>query len=120
MEAKQGSHILAGREGTHGYYASVILEVEPDAQHGGVSVAFAQGVDRYLAGLTFGVTYAYEKSGMKDGARVRVLELRGHVVDTTEMVVAFAAAYAMWDALGVVPAREPELDAKTGLFSFAK
>jgi len=120
MKAKRGSHILARRDGNHGYYASVVLEVEVSGKRGEHSIEFAEEVGAYRAGLSFGIAYAHEKSALEQGIRVRVLELRGHVVDTTEVVVAYAAAHALWDALGVTPPRELVLDARAAEFTFPK
>lgn len=116
---RKASHEVALQSGNVGYFAAIELEAELKEGPPSLVVDFADGVESWRAGALFGVAYAYEKSPVRS-VRVRIASLRGHVVDTTEAVVAYAAAWAFWKALDVVPAREPLMDADHALFSFPK
>ena len=52
------------------------------------------------------------------GGRVRVLNIAGHEVDTNNVVIAFVAAQALCNALGIQPTKQPVFDRDTGTFSF--
>jgi hypothetical protein len=86
---------ISAQSGAWGYFADVHVLVAADP---GASGSQLQGA----------------------GTRVLVLEFRGHIVDTTEVVAAFAAAHAFFKALGATPPNGFQLDAATGLFTFPK
>lgn len=110
--------------GARAYYAEVALEVtEGHSQNPPVSVEFACTESRWLAGAHFGIAYAYEKT--THGARrpplvIRIVELHGHEVDTTEAVVACACAHAFFDAIGAEPLARPNVKPDTGEITFPK
>ena len=115
----KGKARVAQASGGYGYFAEVELEVELGGQ--GLRLDFGPGATEWQEGARFGVAYALEHKGQsredRRGARVRVLQIRGHAIDTTSMVVAYAAMLALWDALGESPARAPRIEGATGIFS---
>ncbi|MBI5547147.1 MAG: hypothetical protein HY901_24975 [Deltaproteobacteria bacterium] len=119
---KSGEFSLALQEGSRGYYAFVRLEVLIERQGSGVVLEFAVPSE-WRAGVEFGVRYAFERildPAERGRVLIRVTEIRGHAVDTTEVVAAYAAAFALWRAFGREPARLPSLDAAAGIFQFPK
>ena len=91
-----------GAPGDKRLFASVELVV---SEGSGLVIDFDSIHGRYWrAGATFGITYAWEKlpNNMR-GMVVQVNMIKGVVVDTTEMAVAFASFRAMANAFGVEP-----------------
>lgn len=121
---RAGNYDLAIQRGDWGYFASVTLSVGLEAADEGLVVEFETAGDAWRAGAQFGVAYAYEKSvdqiGQRQRVRVRVTEIRGHIIDTTEICVAYAAAHAFWKALDLTPLQQPSGDFDAGLFVFPK
>jgi hypothetical protein len=120
----QGRHELAAQHGGWGYYGVVRLDVEVVSTFRGIRVEFTDGGADWKVGVEFGIAYAYEKSlGAQPnapGATVRVLEFRGHDVDTTEVIAAFVAARAFFMAIRADPPAGLELKAPTGEVVFPK
>jgi hypothetical protein len=86
----------------------------------GLRVTYAQLDQPWRAGAEFGVAYAFERSGVRwRGADVGV-RLAGHIVDTTEAVVAYAAARAFFAALNIAPPPGLRLDEATTEIAFPK
>ena len=100
----EGMYRLAVQHGKWGYFGVVRLEVDLDSTFNGVRVEFVDAVTEWRAGVQFGIAYAYEKTAEArrgaSGANVKVLEVRGHPVDTTEAVAAFVAANAFFVSVG--------------------
>lgn len=46
------------------------------------------------------------------------IDVRGHAVDTTEILMAFVAAHALFNAMGAIPPPELRLLREDGLFMF--
>lgn len=121
----RGEDKLAVQVGRRGFFGKVAVEVEPFERDGDVIVDFDPSVDKeWKSGATFGIEYALEhiatKTYLPKGGRIRVLSIGGHAVDTTNVVIAFVAANALYKALGVLPAKRPEFDRNTGAFTFPK
>ncbi|MCK6524265.1 hypothetical protein L6R49_22900 [Myxococcota bacterium] len=120
-----GRYTLAVQQGDFGYYAEVAIVVTVESGSPGLVVDVAEPVDAaWDAGARFGVAYAFERAptyGVQNKAvRVTIKRIRGHVVDTTAVVVAYASARAFWDALQLAPPRDITLDSATGTVSFPK
>lgn len=105
---------VALQEGNVGYYAEVELHAEW-TQTSQLNVVLPQHVqDCWKEAIAFGCRYALEKIPVstKKGAGlvVTVSSLRGHAVDTTSEIVAYATSLAVWKSLEVVPTRSPIVD----------
>jgi len=99
----------------------VQLEVEIVDDQASIETSVPDEFARWRHGLAFGIAYACERSVAlrRKAARVRVTDVEWHnPVDTTEIVMAFVAANALWNALGETQAAAPTLNAKTGAFTF--
>jgi hypothetical protein len=120
-----GTHKLAAQHDNYGYFAEVSVNVMLERGDAGLRVEFSEGTgSAWRAGASFGLAYAFEKSPMAEvrGKRVvvRVTSIRGHAVDTTEVLIAYASAKAFWQAVGVSPPQEPVLDQAGGSVVFPK
>lgn len=72
-------------------------------------------------GLQFGIAWAYERAvHPKTRMTVEIVKSRGHVVDTSELVMAFVAAQAFYAAIGMPAPESLTLDPATGVFTFPK
>jgi len=116
---------LATQVGAKGYFGEVTVETEPAEDNGEVTVDFDPSIpQQWKTGASFGIEYVLEhitkRTVFPNGGRVRVLYIRGHAVDTNNVVIAFVAANAMYKALGVSPTKKPEFDKNTGIFTFPK
>jgi hypothetical protein len=77
----------------------------PDAKRGGPDD------DASCAAAQDGVQYALEHLPAAFGKiRVRIVAIHDSPVDTTPLAVKFAAAYAVWQALGHAPEAGPYID----------
>jgi hypothetical protein len=114
----EGEYKLAVQTGQTAYYALVRLEVKLVSFFQGARVTFADAAGPWKAAIEFGVGYAYdrtERAGPKSlGAEVRVREIGWMVLDSTEVLVAFAAAQAYCRAVGKTPPAGLRLDPATG------
>jgi len=76
----------------------------------------------WKSSVLFGVRYALRKapSSLKPGSpfRVRIAEVGGYMLDTTELTLAYAAAHALWKALGAAPDTTPVIRAETPAIEF--
>ena len=64
------------------------------------------GAAQYVAAVTTGARYAWEKVdrfALETGVAVRVLAITPLAVDTTEITMVYAAALAMWDGMKLDP-----------------
>ena len=122
---RSGKFTLAVQNGKFAYFAEVVIAITVESGVPGLDIELPGAVDAsWAAGARFGVAYAFEKAplhGIRDSAVSVTIELiRGHVVDTTSVLVAYASARAFWDALQVTPSRHIVLDDATGTVSFPK
>jgi hypothetical protein len=105
-----------------GYFATVDIAVDLSGTSS-ILVEFADAVDeQWRDALKFGIRYAWEHIGnsCSAGLRVKVEYVEWNPVDTTQLVVAYTAAMALWKALEVAPTRLPYVDAKEGTIAFPK
>jgi hypothetical protein len=119
-----GSHALTQQVGSKGYFARVSVTVE-EADLPNCEVDFAgDNSSIWAAGAIFGAIYAWEiylrSKPAKSGLRVRIVELEGVPADTSNLVVAYVSAFAVWSALAWQPTKLPTFDPKTGFFCFSK
>ena len=115
----EGSHRVAVQHDQKGYFAEVALRIEPRSERG-LQVHIADHSE-WSAGVLFGIAWAYERAvHPKSGMTVTVASVRGHVVDTTEVVTAFAAANAFYAAIGKPAPEQLRFDPATGVFTFPK
>ena len=124
MKTMNGKFQLAAQHGKRGYFGSIEIEVLADSTLRGIAVEFACQEIEWRTGVLFGLTYAYNKTiGMGPnsiGATVKVLELQGHAVDTTEIVMAFVSARAFFSAVDAPIPEGLALDRAAGSFVFPK
>jgi hypothetical protein len=121
---KHGEHALFKQVGGKGYYGKVGLTVEL-LDRPGLIIDFAPACTAdWSVGVQFGIVYGWELFGRAypeaKGLSVEVVEIEGKPVDTTNLVMAFVTASALWNALDWSPPKPPVLDAKTGCFTFSK
>lgn len=121
----QGKHRVAVQSGSRGYFGEVVVEVERYGNEGTVEINFdAVYATRWQAGARFGIEYVLERVSRRklfpDGGRIYVSRIEGHLVDTNNVVIAYVAALAIIDALGIDAREVPELDAEKGLVIFPK
>lgn len=113
---------LALQSGDWGYFAEVEIKVMIDNTLHDLRIDIKEGCeDRWRSAVIFGVTYAWEKLRSKlTGCRVEIIRIRGYEVDTTQIVMAYSAMNAFWDAVGEKPARMPTLEKEHGVFVIPK
>lgn len=102
------------------YAAHVVLEVERPASTPGVDFSCsgqgfrsqghieevpATGYDHWKDGAKVGISFALSAAGTTD-CRVKVTKIEGLSTDTNPTIVAYAAALAVWKALGFEPPKE--------------
>ena len=121
---RQGEHALTQQVGSKGYYGEVRLAVDL-RDDPGYAIDFDRAcVPEWKVGVEFGIVYGWELfrrncPGAK-GLSVKVLEIKGKPADTSNLVIAFVSANALWKALEWTPPKLPTLDPKTGYFTFSK
>ena len=106
----QGKGRLARQMGGKGAFAEVVLQLEPSKK---LSISFdecdasdrhSDGEIHYAVAVSFGIRFALEKLTFTErrlhSYDVRVLCIHTMVVDSTESFVAYAAAKAVYAALG--------------------
>lgn len=112
----------------YGFFADVTVELElgetplarnPEIVYGEFSW-LVPDVDWRVA-TAFGARYAIRQMAeCRNIERIRVVDVYGMIADTTEPVIAYATAMAVWDALSYVPPRPPKIDRENGLIMFSK
>lgn len=119
-----GKFRLADQQGNWGYFGAIEIQAEVLSSGTGVEIAIPVEVTQWQAGIRFGIAYAYEKcprlGSPPRAVRVSVIRAEGHAVDTTELVMSFVSAHALWEALNEKPVRGPTLNAGEGTFTFPK
>jgi hypothetical protein len=121
----EGKNRLAVQCGTKGYFGEVVVDIERTSQSGAIEIDFdPTRAAQWQTGARFGIEYVLEHSSRRTlfpgGGRIHVSRIEGHPVDTNNEVIAYVAALAIVDALGIKPRKMPELDAEKGLVIFPK
>lgn len=121
----RGEFRLATQSGPKGYFGKVSLDIEPTEIDGDVVIDFDdQRARSWQSGVRFGIEYALEhipkRKYFPKGLRVHVNSIEGHEVDTTNVVIAYVTANALFEALNVAPKHRPNLDPDQGLVVFPK
>lgn len=126
VQPSEGSHWLRRHTARWHRFARVTVRVEPaagettveigDDPYGWLRTVYGPDALPYVNddGLrqeaVDGVRYALERlAGPVPPLRVTITEIRDYLVDTGPGDVKYAAAYALWDALGVEPPVRPYL-----------
>lgn len=118
----QGEFKLVVQAGQVGYYAEIVLDVQRSPQLEGIAIQFAPSCEiRYRAAAQFGIEYAWEYTPRElkgnTGLAVEIVTIRWAAVDTTSVLVAYAAAEALWKAISHTPRRPIKLDTEArGIF----
>ena len=87
-----------------------------------ISIPIEQPSGRF--GAHFGIDYVLERIPKRKlfpkGATIHVESIQGHAVDTTNLVIAYAAANALLHALDLEASetKKPNFDKEHGLFVF--
>jgi hypothetical protein len=102
------------------YAAHIVLDVESPSPAPGTNFSCsgrgftsqgyieevpATGYEDWKGGAEAGVSFALSAAGRSD-CRVNVSKIEGLTTDTNPTIVAYAAALAVWKALGFEPAKE--------------
>ncbi len=78
---------------------------------------------QWKSGASFGNVYIQEhitkRTLFPKSGRVRVANIRGHAVDTNNVVIAFVVTRALVNALGIEPTKKPEFDKEMGTVTFS-
>jgi hypothetical protein len=126
----EGQGVVAEQLGGWGCFAKVKVEVQEPQDKTQTSILFKE--DAYYGKpippawetvVSFGVNYAFEhlSPDMRNkGYIVIVTGMEDNPVDTTSVAVAYAAARALWDALGTTPQAVPWLDRSKKCLCFPK
>ena len=97
---KQSKFAFLRQEGQIGYYATVILHVERQSI---MEIQYGDSCDpSWESAARFGVSYALGQLAKTEGDvafRIVIEKVLGHEIDTTDVIVAYAAAHALWDAI---------------------
>jgi hypothetical protein len=114
---------LVVQVGSRGYYGKITVELVATDDGSDVTVEFAPNVGTlWRPGAAFGIHYVLDRVAKRkffpNGGKVRVTSITGHAVDTTNLVIAFVAARALYKALGIQPTKPPQFDEQTGVFGF--
>jgi hypothetical protein len=124
MTMKSGEFTLKEQSGPKGYFGKVRLDLKPRDGSGTV-VTFDESCETsWRVAVQFGITYGWELfswgKAAPQGLEIAVREIKGQMVDTNSIVVAFVAAHALWNGLEWTPPRPPVLDPKRACFTFSK
>ena len=124
----QGHYRLAKQSGGIGQYAEVHVNACPGSATDSISIsseAFSwlkddygpdawewPVCDDYREAAIAGCQYALANRGDEDvsGVEICISKIVGHPAHTTWEAVAFAACFALWDALGLAGVNRPELN----------
>jgi hypothetical protein len=124
MELKQAEYRTILSAGGRGVFAKVILSATLCKDYC-YQITFDQEEGKeWLLGVRFGIEYAWRQIVFKKtpegtkGLIVRIDQILGTTVDSTQLAMAFAASMALWTALNIYPDRLPSLDMTTRIFHF--
>jgi hypothetical protein len=110
-----GAGAVHRQTGGCGYFARVRLKVDLEADQpyirfgcngegwtgqGNIETASAEGYEPWKLGAREGVVHAMEYCGRRD-LGVEIVSITGMGSDTNAMLVGIAAAFALWNALGI-------------------
>lgn len=120
-----GEFKIADQVGPKGYFGKVTLEAEATENQGAITVNFDEtNAADWQSGAAFGIEYVLEHIAKRElfpnGGRVRVSSIKGHAVDTNNVVIAYVSAMALLKALGVEPSKRPDFNKESGVFVFPK
>lgn len=101
--------------GQHGCYAMVEIEAEMSNEIGKLTVATSPDcAAEYRSAAIYGMEYAWEHAPREvkkeRGVTVVLRQVESAPIDTTSIMVVYAAASALWEALAVHPQRRPLID----------
>ncbi|MGO9923692.1 MAG: hypothetical protein ACLQIB_54435 [Isosphaeraceae bacterium] len=121
----RGEFKIAKQSGPRGYFGRVSLDVEPGEGSGPEVVFDRTCAPRWQSGVRFGIEYVFEhipkRKDFPRGMRVHVDCIEGHEVDTSNTLIAYVTANALFQALGIdEPKKRPSLDEDRGLVVFPK
>lgn len=120
----KGEYTVKQQAGEWGYYAGIALEAQ-DCEPGQAGVHFKVRLSSpFQIAVQFGIEYALQHAAGA-GRRPRpllieVVATKTNPVDTTLVVLAYAAMHATWEMLGEAPRRQPEIRAEEGIFLLPK
>ena len=119
----RGEFRLATQSGSRGFYGVVTLDVEGPTSDGAVSVEFdRQCAEMWQLGARFGIDYVLERISTRScfpkGGRIIVRSIVGQPVDTSNLTIAYVAAEALLQALGIQTNKRPNIDLVNGVYSF--
>lgn len=122
---RRGQSRFAVQVGPWGLFADVQLLVLPGSASDdrvALDVAHLAADPRrrdWIAGIDFGVQYALECLPLSErDISICITHLHTNPVDSSTMSVAFAACFAVWDAVGCIPKAIPRFDEDTRAFVF--
>ncbi len=120
-----GEFKLAEQAGPRGYFGEVALDAEQMDTNGNVEIYFDQeNANRWQSGAQFGIEYVLEHISKRalfpNGGKIHIRRIKGHEVDTNNVVIAFVTANALLDSLRVEPSKRPNWDKEKGVFIFPK
>ena len=123
---KHGEFTLATQLGKRGFFGKVVLSVDANGDAGTIKVDFdPDRAGEWQIGAHFGIDYVLERIPRRKlfpkGATIHVESIQGHAVDTTNLVIAYAAANALLHALDLEGSetKKPTFDKEHGLFVFS-
>jgi len=130
LPTRKGRYKLATQIGHFAFYGEVEVEVEL-AELPGLPRVQVVHVDPkgpcsdldWKGATSFGIQLAASKLGREligKGLLVKVMNVHGMVADTGLIDLAFAAAFAFWDAVGYVPKNPPRVDTASLSFVFPR
>jgi hypothetical protein len=117
-----GIYKLALQGGDWGYFAEIEIKVTIDNTLDVLEIDIGEECEDYWkSAVIFGITYAWEKLQSElTGCRVKIGKVRGFEVDTTQIVMAYCAMNAFWEAVGKKPTHMPTLKKESGIFIIPK
>jgi hypothetical protein len=122
---KHGECTVATQLGQRGFFGRVVVSIVADNNAGTVRVVFdPDRATQWRLGAQFGIDYVLERISKRkvfpSGATIHVETIQGHEVDTTNVVIAYAAAKALLEALDLEgsTAKQPDFDKEHGSFVF--
>lgn len=121
MSTNEHTFRIAEQSGAWGFYCEIALTVsvlkqrELQVHHSGTD-------DPWKVAVDFGLQYAWEhlRPGNQQGVLVRVVATKTHPVDSSNSVVAYAAAMCLFKALGYTGKSSPKFLREEAAFWFPK
>ena len=121
-----GQFRIAEQQDPWSVFAEVTVDVatRDQSDQSGILIDCTAVDPNWRPGATFGAHYALDHiptsrwNGRIPSVTIRTV--RTHLVDTTNMVMAYAVAHAVWRALDGAPEEAPMFDPETRRFIFPK